>query len=186
MRRTGFRLCWIKLYWSDNYCTTAAQYQSVAYYLKIMKHPSNLVLMVHLNLPAKNFKHFWNNRVFIIDFYLQVEAAVCNSLKYVFLIVRNIHKKKLVLESLFNRASGLKACKFIKKRIQHRWLLWIQWNFLNTFFYWVPPLAASVQDTADLMGESKAVKSSKGLYSNNYINLQRKNKFQNKKIKVSN
>ena len=28
--------------------------------------------------------------------------------------------KKLVLESLFNKAAGPKACNFIKKRLQHR------------------------------------------------------------------
>ena len=33
---------------------------------------------------------------------------------------RNIRRKTLVLESLFNNVAGLKACNFIKKRLQHR------------------------------------------------------------------
>ena len=32
---------------------------------------------------------------------------------------RKFHKETPVLESLFNKVSGLKACNFIKKRIQH-------------------------------------------------------------------
>ena len=32
----------------------------------------------------------------------------------------NIHKKTLVLESLFNEVAGLNACNFIKKRLQHK------------------------------------------------------------------
>ena len=36
-----------------------------------------------------------------------------------FLKFRNIHREKLVLESLFNNVAGLQACNFIKKRLQH-------------------------------------------------------------------
>ena len=32
----------------------------------------------------------------------------------------NIHRKTPVLESLFSKVAGLKACNFIKKRLQHR------------------------------------------------------------------
>ena len=32
----------------------------------------------------------------------------------------NIHRKTPVLESLFDKAAGLKAFNFIKKRVQHR------------------------------------------------------------------
>ena len=32
----------------------------------------------------------------------------------------NIHRKTSVLESLFNKAAGLQACNFTKKRLQHR------------------------------------------------------------------
>ena len=34
--------------------------------------------------------------------------------------LRNIHRKIPVLESLFNNVASLKACNFIKKRLQHR------------------------------------------------------------------
>ena len=33
---------------------------------------------------------------------------------------RNIHRKTSVLESLFNKVTGLQACNFTKKRLQHR------------------------------------------------------------------
>ena len=33
---------------------------------------------------------------------------------------RNIHRKTPVLKSLFNKVAGLKACNFIKKRLQRR------------------------------------------------------------------
>ena len=34
--------------------------------------------------------------------------------------LRKFHRKIPVLESLFNRVTGLKGCNFIKKRLQHR------------------------------------------------------------------
>ena len=37
-----------------------------------------------------------------------------------FLKIRNMHRKTPVLESLFNKLAGQKACNFIKKRFQHR------------------------------------------------------------------
>ena len=43
----------------------------------------------------------------------------CSS-QQVFLKILQIHRKTLVLESLFNKFKGLKACNFIKKRLQHR------------------------------------------------------------------
>ena len=39
----------------------------------------------------------------------------------VFLKTRNIHRKTLVLESLFDKVEGLQACNVIKKRLQHRY-----------------------------------------------------------------
>ena len=33
----------------------------------------------------------------------------------------NIHKKTTVFESFFDKVSGLQACKFIRKRLQHRY-----------------------------------------------------------------
>ena len=64
-------------------------------------------------------------KIFMAPFYgygstvsiLQTEAAVRRwcSLKF-----RNIHRKTLVLESLFNNVAGLQGCNFLKKRLQHR------------------------------------------------------------------
>ena len=49
------------------------------------------------------------------------KAAVCRCFsKYVFLYFFDIHKKKPMLESLFNKVAGLRTCNFIKKRLQHR------------------------------------------------------------------
>ena len=42
------------------------------------------------------------------------------SVKMVFLKFRNIRRKTPVLESLFNKVEALKACNFIKERLQHR------------------------------------------------------------------
>ena len=53
--------------------------------------------------------------------------------KKVFLKFRNFHRKTLVLESLFNKAAGLKACNFIKKRLQHRCFPVNIAKFLRTF-----------------------------------------------------
>ena len=45
---------------------------------------------------------------------------------------RNIHKKTPVLESLFNKVAGQKACHFIKKWLQHRCFLVNLAKFLRT------------------------------------------------------
>ena len=56
--------------------------------------------------------------------YVDIEAVVCKySSKQVLLKFCNIHKKELVLESLFDGFANLNVCKlykFIKKRLQHR------------------------------------------------------------------
>ena len=39
---------------------------------------------------------------------------------YIEKVVLNIHRKTIVLESLFNRLAGFKTCDFLKKRLQHR------------------------------------------------------------------
>ena len=46
----------------------------------------------------------------------------------------NIHSKTLVLESLFNKVAGLKACNFTKKSLQHRDFPVNIANFLRTSF----------------------------------------------------
>ena len=54
-----------------------------------------------------------------------------------------IHRKTPVLESLFNKVVGLKACNFIKNRLQHGCFVKFA-NLLRTsFFYRRPPMAAS-------------------------------------------
>ena len=52
----------------------------------------------------------------------------------VFKNFRKFHKKTPVLESLFNKAAGLKACNFIKKRRQQSFLLVKCEIFKSTFF----------------------------------------------------
>ena len=42
---------------------------------------------------------------------------------------RKFHRKTTVLESLFNKVAGLKACNFIEKRAQYRCSLWNLQNF---------------------------------------------------------
>ena len=54
------------------------------------------------------------------------------------------HNKIVVLESLFNKVTGLKACNFIKTEtptqvFSSEYLK----NFKNSFIYGTPPLAAS-------------------------------------------
>ena len=46
------------------------------------------------------------------------------------------HMKALVLESPFNKVTGLQSCNFIKKRLQQRYYtkLWILQNFKNSLF----------------------------------------------------
>ena len=50
------------------------------------------------------------------------EEVVCRCYsKQVFLeLSREFHRKTLALESLFHKVAGLKDCKFIKRRLQHR------------------------------------------------------------------
>ena len=46
----------------------------------------------------------------------------------------NIHKKTIVLESFFDKVSGLQACKFIGKRLHHRYFPVDIANFSRTSF----------------------------------------------------
>ena len=49
-----------------------------------------------------------------------------------------------MLESLFNKAAGLKARNFIKKRLQHRYFLVNIVKYLRiAFWYRTPPVVAS-------------------------------------------
>ena len=48
--------------------------------------------------------------------------------------IRKVHMKTTVSASLFNKCVDLKACNFIKKRIQHRYFPVIFAKFLRTTF----------------------------------------------------
>ena len=54
---------------------------------------------------------------------------------------RNIHRETTVLESLFSKATFIKACKFVKKRIQHRCFPVNIVKFLRTAFFVEHPCA---------------------------------------------
>ena len=58
--------------------------------------------------------------------HLQMFLKIC----CFFLFFCNIHKKTPVLDLFFYKVASLRACSFIKKRLQH------------SFFYRTPPLAA--------------------------------------------
>ena len=46
----------------------------------------------------------------------------------------DIHRKTPVLQSLFNKDAGLKACIFNKKRLQHRFFFCEHWeSFKNNY-----------------------------------------------------
>ena len=58
----------------------------------------------------------------------------------------NIRKKTLLLKSLFNIVTGLKACNFMKKRLQHRRFTFsckYSETFKYNFLYRTTPVAAS-------------------------------------------
>ena len=59
---------------------------------------------------------------------------------------RKFHRKTPVLKSLFNKVAALKACNFIKKRLQHKCFpVNIAKFFKNSLFYRKPLVAASKQ-----------------------------------------
>ena len=53
----------------------------------------------------------------------------------------NLTGKIQVLESLFKKASGLQACKFIKKRFQHRYFPVKLARFSRALLYRTPVVA---------------------------------------------
>ena len=60
----------------------------------------------------------------------QVEPEVLSSRSFC-----KFHRKESVLESLFNKVAGLKACNSIKKRFQHRCFPVKFPKFLRTHFF---------------------------------------------------
>ena len=65
------------------------------------------------------------------EFQVQKQHRWCSLNSYK---VRNIRRKTSVLESLFNKLIGLRACNFTKKRLQHRHFPVNIANFKNTYF----------------------------------------------------
>ena len=61
-----------------------------------------------------------------MDFHEEDDDIIRSSLSQMFLKIgvlkkfRNIHRKTPVLESLFNKVTGLQVCLFIRKRLQHK------------------------------------------------------------------
>ena len=102
------------------------------------------------NGPVKNV-HFWVNSINDFDHRFQITYFLrsfprnnkfyifatssrsshqsCSVKRTAFLKFRNIYRKTPVLESLFNKAAGLKGYNFVKKWLQHRCFLWILENF---------------------------------------------------------
>ena len=79
---------------------------------------------------------FLNN---FIQFSMQYITTIRTSRSQMFfeigvLKVSNIHKKTLVLESLFSKVASLEAYKFIKKTLQHRCFPVNIANFLKKFY----------------------------------------------------
>ena len=61
-----------------------------------------------------------------------------------FLKFPDTHRKAPVLQSLFNKATGLKVCSFIKKETPTQFFSCeFCKNFKNSFLYGAPPVAAS-------------------------------------------
>ena len=58
------------------------------------------------------------------------------------------HRKTPVSESIFNKVAGLKACNFIKKRLEHRCFPVTIAKFLKIAFLYITPLAATSEGIA--------------------------------------
>ena len=74
--------------------------------------------------------------------YREVVVRRCFS-KFVFLRIRNIHRKTTVLESVFNNVAGLKARNFIKK-VTPTQVFSCEYCkiFKSGYFYRTPPVVA--------------------------------------------
>ena len=88
----------------------------------------------YLSLHIRDACELWTSLI-IFGKNLRLGAAIrrCFS-KWVFLNIPNIHRKTFVLESLFNKVTGLMACNLIKKRLQHRCFSVSIAKFLRTHF----------------------------------------------------
>ena len=60
---------------------------------------------------------------------------MCSVKKKVFWKTLPIHRKTAMLESLFNKVTGLQACIFIKRDFNTGVFLWTLWNFQERLFW---------------------------------------------------
>ena len=74
---------------------------------------------------------------------LQMYFQTCSQVFFKMLSFSNIHRKTPVLVPLFNKVAGLKACNFIKKRLQHGCFPLNIATFLKISFFYRTPLVAA-------------------------------------------
>ena len=88
-------------------------------------------------------KFAWLNRFFSsASWYISSRSRMFFKI-YVLKIFGNIHRKTPVLESVFNKVTGLHACNSIKKRHLHKFFPVNIGKFLRIVFYRTPPVATS-------------------------------------------
>ena len=113
IHRTGKHLCWglffnkIAGHWV---CTNNQQkIYSDRIYKPLSQKPFHVMFLIK--------KRSADVQYLISNFIIRgTEAAICRcSSKQVFLKSRNIHKKALVLEPLFNKIAVLQPCNYVKK-----------------------------------------------------------------------
>ena len=108
--------------------TTGSALFYIGEYL-IEKSKWNKLLFIVLQL-LKKFNYFWTSQPKWGYFQKQPPKIICE--KRCSRKIRQFHRKTLVLESLFNKAAGLKACNFIKARPQNRYFPVKLVKFLRT------------------------------------------------------
>ena len=87
----------------------------VPFFIIFQKQPPEVVYKkaVHKYFAIFTGKHLcWSLFIKVADLKTPTHVFSCE--------YRNIHRKTPVLKSLFNKVAGLKACNFIKKRLQRR------------------------------------------------------------------
>ena len=81
--------------------------------------------------------------------HLQKQSFAYVLQKYVLLKVSQASKENTCVRFSFWKTWRLKACNFIKKRLQHRFFFREVYEILkNTFFYWTTPVTASAPPVA--------------------------------------
>ena len=88
--------------------------------------------MIPLKKIQNSFESFQNNWTFQIQ---TPEVFYKKSCSETF---RNIYRKTPLLESVSNTVTGMKACNFVKKRLQHRCFL------VNIAKFWRTPILKKI------------------------------------------